>query len=97
VASKITLDINWRRDTKDTVPRHPRSAFPYKPTISTSCASLPLQRKQIRHRSLIRMLCCPARLPRSFSSRFPGGTPQVRERHSRIQLAELAKRGAFDV
>jgi hypothetical protein len=27
----------------------------------------------------------------------PGGTPQVRERHSRIQLAELAKRGAFDV
>jgi len=28
----------------------------------------------MRHWSLIRMLCCPARLPASASSRFPGGT-----------------------
>src|SRR5687767_4619965 len=41
--------------------------------ISTSWASPVSQRKTIRHWSLIRMRCFPARSPRSASKRFPGG------------------------
>src|SRR5262249_30299685 len=46
--------------------------------ISTSWASPSCHRKQIRHWSLIRMLCCPARSPRSASSRLFGGTRRSR-------------------
>lgn len=43
-------------------------------TIATSNALPSFQRKQIRHRSSTRMLCCAARSPFSFSTRLPGGT-----------------------
>src|SRR5215831_12698772 len=46
--------------------------------ISTSWASPSCHRKQIRHWSLIRMLCCPARSPRSALSLLFGGTRRSR-------------------
>jgi hypothetical protein len=43
-------------------------------TFGRRYASPSFHRKQIRHWSFTRTLCCPLRSPRSFSSRFPGGT-----------------------
>jgi hypothetical protein len=58
--------------------------------ISTSAGPCLLHTKQIRYRSLIRIECCPARLPASFSSLFPGGM-----RRSLMLSAALSWRSFF--